>query len=91
MHSTNRCLRTYIDSCHKESEIHAVYPQHITVHFENVANITVDSGIVTPQKKKNGREEDFRKIIIFHMTKMSQIRVSMRVKQFARSKRLNQI
>ena len=54
----NRDLRTYIDICHKESEICAAYTEHSTAHFNNIAKIDVDYDIITPQKKKNGREED---------------------------------
>ena len=48
-------LRTHIDSCHKESEIGAVYPENNTAHFNKVTNITVDSDSITPQKKQNER------------------------------------
>ena len=56
--ATNRDLQTYIDGCHKESERCAAYPEQSTAHFNNVVNITVDSDSITPQKGKNGREED---------------------------------
>ena len=52
-----RYLQNYIDSCHKESERHAAYPEHITAHFNNVENITVNSDSIT-HRRKNGREED---------------------------------
>ena len=55
----NRDLINYIDSCHKESERRAGYPEQINVHFNNVANITVDSDSITSQKKQYGREEYF--------------------------------
>ena len=51
-------MRENIDSCHKESESRTEYPEQNTSHFNNVANITVNSNSVTPQKKKNGIEED---------------------------------
>ena len=41
-----------------ESEIRASYPEQSTAHYNNVANITIGSDSTTPQKKKNGREED---------------------------------
>ena len=46
--STNRDMQNYIDSCHKESEICAAYPEQSTAHFENVANITINSASVIP-------------------------------------------
>ena len=46
--STNRDMKSYIDNCHKESERRASYPKHSTAHFENVANITIDSAILIP-------------------------------------------
>ena len=55
MNSTNRDLQTDIDIVKKECE---AYPENNTLHSENVANITINSDSVTPQKKKNGREED---------------------------------
>ena len=48
----------YIDSCHKESERRATYPEHSTAYVENVANTTVNSASVIPQEKYNGGEED---------------------------------
>ena len=50
--STNRYLRNYIDSCHKESLICAAYMKQRTEHFENVANITINSANIIPQEKK---------------------------------------
>ena len=44
--STNWDLQKYIDGCHKESERRATYPEQSTPHFENIANITVDSTIL---------------------------------------------
>ena len=51
----NQDLRTYIDSVKKER---ASSPEQNTLHLDNIANITIDSEIITQQKKKNGREED---------------------------------
>ena len=42
---------------HKESERHTAYPEQRTVHFENVANITVDSDSVFTKNKKNGSDK----------------------------------
>ena len=58
MCATNQDLQTYIDSCHKESEIRAAYPEQSNAHLNNIVNITVNSDSITPHKKKNGREED---------------------------------
>ena len=41
-------MRENIDSCHKESESRTEYPEQNTSHFNNVANITVNSNSVTP-------------------------------------------
>ena len=49
--STNRDLQNYIDSCHKESEIRAAYPEQRNANLNNVANITVNSDGITPHKK----------------------------------------
>ena len=48
----NQDLQTYIDSCHKESRRYAAYPENITAHFNNVADITVDGDSITPQNEK---------------------------------------
>ena len=53
-------MQTYIDSCKKESEKHAAYPEQSNVHFENVANITVDSDSITQREKQNGSEENIQ-------------------------------
>ena len=58
LHATQRDLQTYIDSCHKESERRAAYTEHSTANFNNVANITVNSDIITSQKKQNVIAED---------------------------------
>ena len=39
----------YVYSCHKEPERHTPYPQHITVNFENVANINDDIASIIPK------------------------------------------
>ena len=54
-------MQEHIDIFHKESEICAAYLEHITAHFNNIANITIDSDIITPHKKKNTREENIQK------------------------------
>ena len=54
-------MQTYIASCHKESEGHAAYTEYNTTNFHKVANITVDSDSITPQKKQSGIEEDHYK------------------------------
>ena len=46
VHSTNQGMQNYIDICHKESEVCAAKN---TVHFENVANITINSDILITQ------------------------------------------
>ena len=43
---TNKDMKFYFDSCHKESEIHVVYPEQSTEFFENVVNITVNSASI---------------------------------------------
>ena len=55
LRATNQDLKTYTGSVKKER---AEYPEHNTLHFENVANITADSDIITPHKKQNGGGED---------------------------------
>ena len=50
-------MQNYIDSCHKELERRAAYPEQSTTNFENVANITVDSDSVIPKDKQNGGEK----------------------------------
>ena len=57
LRATNQDMQTYIDSCNKER---AAYTEHKNLHFKNIADITVDSYIINPHKKKNGREEDFQ-------------------------------
>ena len=54
IHSTNQETKNYIDICHKEPEIREAYPEESIAHFENVANINVDSASVLSQEKKNG-------------------------------------
>ena len=50
-------MRENIDSCHKESEIHAAYPEQSTAHFEEVVKITFNSASVITQEKQNGSQE----------------------------------
>ena len=57
INSTNRDMRNYTDSCHKESERCAAYLQQITVNFENVSNITIDSDNVITKDKQNWGEK----------------------------------
>ena len=47
-------MQENIDSCHKESEIHAAYPEQSTAHFEEVVKITFNSASVITQEKQNG-------------------------------------
>ena len=47
-------MKNYIDSCKKKS---AAYLEQNTTHFETVANISIDSDSVTPQKKQKVCEE----------------------------------
>ena len=54
LHSTNQDLRTYIYNIKKESE---AYPEQNTLHFENVANVAVNSDGTTTHKNKNGIKE----------------------------------
>ena len=51
----NRDIQTYIDSFKKER---AENTEQNTLHLENFAIIAVDSNIITPQKKQNGRKEN---------------------------------
>ena len=51
-------MQTYIDSSHNESERRTLYPEQNTLYFENVLTIHVDIDSTTPQKRKNGIEED---------------------------------
>ena len=46
-------MQNYIDSCHKESERLAAYPEQSTSNFENIVNITVESASLIPQEKKS--------------------------------------
>ena len=69
---TNQDLLTYIDSLKKES---SVYPEQNTLHFEKVANITVDRDSTTPKKKKKGDRKIVIKIVISLSIKMRRIRV----------------
>ena len=60
LRATNRYLQNYIDSCHKESEIRAAYPEQSTAHFEIVANIAIISYNAIPQEKQNESEKYFQ-------------------------------
>ena len=64
-------MLTYLDIVKKEL---AAYLEQNTLHFENIANITEDSDIISPNKKKNGREEDSQQIFKITFEKMRQIR-----------------
>ena len=44
--SIKQDIRPYIDSCHKQSEKCAAYPEQITVNLKNDAKITIYSDIV---------------------------------------------
>ena len=61
INAITRDIGEHSDSCHKESEIPAVYPKYNTAHFNNVANITSNSDSITPHKKQNGREHNIHK------------------------------
>ena len=54
-------MREQIDSCHKESKSCATYPEHSTAHLNNIAKITLDSDIITPQKKQNRIKKNIHK------------------------------
>ena len=56
----NLDLRTDIDIFHKESVRRASYQEQSTTCFNNVADITVDSDGITPQKKQSGGDEYFQ-------------------------------
>ena len=70
IHSINRGMQENIDICHKEPEICEAYPEKITAHFEDIANITnnktVNGASLLPQGKQNGDknngEEDIQLI-----------------------------
>ena len=69
IHSTNRDMKNYIDSFHKESERCAAYLKQSTIHFENVSNITINSDSVIQNINKTGVIKIARRLIT---TKMSQ-------------------
>ena len=52
LRATNQDMQTYIDSCNKE---HAAYTEQKNSHLRTIADIAVDSCIITPHKKKWGR------------------------------------
>ena len=68
-------MQEHIDSFHKGHEICTEHPEQNTAHFNNVANITVGSGSITPQKRKMGERKIVRKIVRSLLKKMIQIRV----------------
>ena len=41
----------------KNLEIRTAYLEHRTAHFEDVANITIDSASIITQEKQNGDDE----------------------------------
>ena len=47
--ATNQDMQTFIDSYNKER---VVYTERNNLHLKNIADITVDSYIITPHKKK---------------------------------------
>ena len=61
IHAIKQEIREHIDSCYKGSKSCAEYLEHSTAHFNNVANITIDSDSITPKNKKNWREENSQK------------------------------
>ena len=52
IHAINRYMRDHINSCHKASKKRTAYPQQSTAHFEDFANIAVDSDSVISQENK---------------------------------------
>ena len=59
--STNQDMQNYIDICLRELERRADYPEHSTAHFENVANITVNSASVIHQEKNGSKANPYEK------------------------------
>ena len=74
----NQDMKTYIDSCKKESEIRTAVLEQNTEIFDNIANITVNSDNLIPQ---GGEGEFTRNIVRLLMKTMRQIKVRMRAKQ----------
>ena len=57
-----------------------MYPEYSTEHFNSVANITVDSDGITPQKKQNGIEvyiQEYHKIP-FNQNEASKIIIAIK-------------
>ena len=71
--STNQDTRAYVDSCNKESERRAAYPEHSTVHSKNISNINVDNDSVIPQEEKNGGEKYLQVNIIIEENRIETI------------------
>ena len=92
----NQDLQTYIDIYHKESERCAAYLEQSNAHFNNIANINVNSDGITPQKNRIGKRNIvrniIRKIVIYLLTKVRKIVVKLRMKQLNQTlmKKLNQ-
>ena len=74
IHAINRYMQEHIDNFYKGSESCAAHQEHVTTHFNNVANITINSDSITPQKKM-GEREIVINIMRFLLTKTRQIRV----------------
>ena len=72
LRATSRDMQTYIDSCKKER---AAYTEHNNLHLKDIVNITVDSDIITPHKKKMGERKISRSIVIFLSSKRRKIKV----------------
>ena len=75
-------MRTYIDIFLKESEEYVAYPEQSTVHFENVANITVGRDSLIPQEKKLAVRKIVRKIVKLLTAKMKQLRLLYKTREF---------
>ena len=45
--ATDQYLQNYIDSCHKESERCAAYPEQSTANFNKITNINVNIDSMT--------------------------------------------
>ena len=57
LRTVNQDSQNYIDSVKNER---AEYPEQNTLYVKKVANITINSGSIDPQKKQNGKEEYFQ-------------------------------
>ena len=58
-------MREHTYSFYKESEIRSAYMEQSNLHFNNVANINVDSDSITPHKGEMVERKTVRKIIKF--------------------------